>query len=69
MCHPESKLRSISAYDAYVIALRSNFLKPSHRNAALKAISARGGCSMQHLLRAALDQVLTGAYRDAQRFR
>lgn len=35
----------------------------------LKAISRRAEVSMQQLLRAALDQVLTDAYRSIQRLR
>jgi hypothetical protein len=42
---------------------------PPRKYWLLKAISRRGGYSMQHLLRTALDQVLAGAYRDAGRFR
>jgi hypothetical protein len=42
---------------------------PPRKYWLLKALSTRGGHSMQHLLRAALDQVLAGAYQDAQRFR
>jgi hypothetical protein len=42
---------------------------PPRKYWLLKAVSRKADVSMQHLLRAALDQVLADAYRSAARYK
>lgn len=42
---------------------------PPRKYWLLKALSAKNGLSMQHLLRTALDEVLATTHRNSQRYR